>query len=91
MYGFTDKKTREKFKKTALGKKISKSFGTAIGICAIFLLLLMGLSLLNDYANGVIDEGVLSLVKLITSVAIVFAVYFDGKRDGAIEQFKKIK
>ena len=91
MYEFTDKKVREKFKKTAYGKKITKSFKTAIGICAMFLLLLMGFSAPNYYGNEIIDESVLDFLRFIVFISIVIAVYFDGKRDGAIEQYKRIK
>ena len=89
MYEFTDKKTREKFKKTAYGEKIGKSFGTAVGICAMFLLLLMAVTLLHE--QGILNDDLLALVKFPAFISAIFAIYFDGKRDGAIEQFKKIK
>lgn len=92
MYEFTKKEIRNKFKKTKYGKKVNKMFI----ISMIIVLIFCGIC---GFINGFIDgaeldlneaqENLLNIFSSLTFGTIIIGVYFDGKRDGAIEQFKR--
>ena len=90
MYEFSNKEIREKFKKTEYGKKTNKMLYTALGFfgasCLIEIILfdLWKINILNS-------EFGLVLCEFVIFVSFVMTLYFDGKRDGAIEQFKRMK
>ena len=85
MFEFSDKKDREKFKKTAYGKKTN------------FWLLISALVALPFFVFEIIicfidtsdiNSRFLTLMSTLFVVTVAVACYFDGKRDGAIEQYK---
>ena len=84
MYEFTDKETRQKFKKTKSGKKTNKMFYTALpfGMIALITYLLITTNVIK------LDELMYKFIFSIIFIIIVIMCYFDGKRDGAIEMFK---
>lgn len=92
MYEFSDKEFRNKFKKTEYGKKTNKmlyislivAFILFIASCVVFFLMGAGSEILTTT-----EDMWLNILFGITSIAVIIACYFDGKRDGAIEQFKK--
>lgn len=84
MYEFTDKEIRKKFKETAYGKKTNKMLYISLpfGIAALVFYILITINVIK------LDEATLRLAFAIIYVAVIIMCYFDGKRDGAIEQFK---
>lgn len=92
MYEFTKKEIREKFKKTKYGKKVNKMFSVALIFTGIFCFI-WGFT--HGYIHGAeleltkTQEYLLTALNYTTLIFVVIGVYFDGKRDGAIEQFKK--
>lgn len=92
MYEFTKKEIRNKFKKTKYGKKVNKMFTVSIIIVFIFCFIL-GFS--AGFIHGAelelnkMQENLLNVFSSFTFASIIIGVYFDGKRDGAIEQFKR--
>jgi len=83
-YEFASKEIRAKFKKTKLGKKLNK-------ILYIFLIIAVVL-LIGSVVNFIFGNGNLDIfIYAVTLVAWLSTVYFDGKRDGAIAQFKENK
>ena len=87
MYEFTDKETRKRFKETEYGKKTNKMFYAALpfGMIALVFYILIITNIIK------IDEMTLRMVIGLIYIAIIIMCYFDGKRDGAIEQFKRKK
>jgi len=85
MYEFTDKEIRSKFKRTKYGKKTNKMLYTSLVITLILALPYALITILNIN----IDENLISSLSYLLIVALCVVCYFDGKRDGAIEQFKK--
>ena len=89
MYEFTKKEIRNDFKKTEYGKKVNIYLYTSL--ISFIGLVLMTLAFLISYIqskNSVFLIFVL-LFGVFSSFALLIMCYFDGKRDGAIEQFKK--
>ena len=92
MYEFSDQEFRNKFKKTEYGKKTNKMLYISLIIalilfiasCVAFFLMGAGSEILTT-----IEDMWLNILFGITAVAVIIACYFDGKRDGAIEQFKR--
>ena len=92
MYEFSDKEIRAKFKKTEYGKKTNKMLYISLAVslvlfiasCVAFFLMGAGKELLTTT-----QDMWLNILFGITAIAVIIACYFDGKRDGAIEQFKK--
>jgi len=94
MYEFSDKEARAKFKKTEYGKKTNKMLYVSLAValllfvasCVAFFLMGAGNELLTTT-----EDMWLNILFGITAIAVIIACYFDGKRDGAIEQFKRGK
>ena len=84
MYEFTDKKIREKFKKTKYGKQVNKYLYISLGCLLIVILAIIICAILKTPI-----KDIAALLSLPLFISIVFMCYFDGKRDGAIEQFKR--
>lgn len=92
MYEFSDKEIRAKFKKTDYGKKTNKMLYISLTValvlfivsCVAYFIMGAGNELLTT-----IEDMWLNILFGITTIAVIFACYFDGKRDGAIEQFKR--
>ena len=92
MYEFSDKEIRAKFRKTEYGKKTNKMLYISLAValilfiasCVIYFLMGAGNELLTTT-----EDMWLNTLFGITAIAVIIACYFDGKRDGAIEQFKK--
>ena len=92
MYEFTKKEIRNKFKKTKYGKKVNKMFAISMVIVFIFCFIC-------GFTFGFIDgaeleinktqENLLNILSALTLASVIVGVYFDGKRDGAIKQFKR--
>lgn len=85
MYEFSDKKDREKFKKTEYGKKANR-------LLIIFALIALPFCIFEIVMCFVDQSGIkpiiLDIMSTLFVVSALIACYFDGKRDGAIEQFK---
>ena len=94
MYEFSDKEARAKFKKTEYGKKTNKMLYISLIIsmflfltsCIVFFVMGAGSELLTTT-----QDMWLNILFGITAIAVIIACYFVGKRDGAIEQFKRGK
>ncbi len=92
MYEFSDKEARTKFKKTEYGRKTNKMLYISLVIavvlfiasCIIYFVVAFDNKFLTD-----IESILLNILFGITAIAVILACYFDGKRDGAIEQFKR--
>ena len=86
MFEFSDKSTKNKFNKTDYGKKVSKLLYMSV-ISSLILIIVCFISFF-------IMSSELSIIKILllgcTCISIIISCYFDGKRDGAIEQFKRI-
>ena len=92
MYEFSSKEIRKKFKETEYGKKTNRWFYISLGlVIATFFMgfvfaLLLAFKLIN--ADSEILVPFTSILSGIFCIFVVISCYFDGKRDGAIEQFK---
>ena len=94
MYEFSDKEARAKFKKTGYGKKTNKMLYISLVVagvlfivsCIVFFLMGAGSKILTTT-----EDMLLNILFGITAISVIIACYFDGKRDGAIEQFKRGK
>ena len=93
MYEFLSKEVRSKFKETEYGKKTNKLLYTFLTITLSYLVLsfifgfLCGAEIIN-LSEKTIDL-ILTVVDGVFSVFLIITCYFDGKRDGAIEQFRR--
>lgn len=91
MYEFTDKKIRAKFKKTQYGKKTNEMLYKSL--IFVFSMIVIALITLLLYYIDIISKCIfMILVPLfcyLFFVSIIITCYFDGKRDGAIEQYKR--
>ena len=94
MYEFSEKEIISKFKKTEYGKKTNKMLYISIVIslvlfivsCVLFVIIGAGKEILTT-----VEDAWLNIIFGITAISVIISCYFDGKRDGAIEQFKKSK
>lgn len=92
MYEFSEKEVRSKFKKTEYGKKTNKMLYLSLAVsivlfitsCVIYIVMGAGKELLTTK-----EDMWLNILFGITAISVIISCYFDGKRDGAIEQFKK--
>lgn len=93
MYEFTDKKIRDKFKKTAYGKKTNEMLLKSLIVVASIIVI--SLLIILFYIVNIIDldffAPTIGLLVCLFFMSIITACYFDGKRDGAIEQYKRMK
>ena len=96
MYEFTDKEIRAKFKETEYGQKTNKYLKISLVIfviVAILIPLIFGVFFgMQGYDSDKLMEEfnkISSFYLLLVEFSLIFVLYFDGKRDGAIEQFKK--
>ena len=91
MYEFSSKEVRIKFKKTEYGKKLNKMLLICVivsgilfvGSCIAFFLMGAGDKLLSTK-----EDMILNILFGLTAISVIITCYFDGKRDGAIEQYK---
>lgn len=91
MYEFSSKEVKTKFKKTEYGKKLNKMLLICVivsgilffGSCIAFIFIGAGSQLLSTT-----EDMLLNVLFGITAISVVITCYFDGKRDGAIEQYK---
>ena len=88
MYEFSKSEIRKEFKKTEYGNKVNKWLYISIIIAAALLVFEITLFFLNKSNVMRLDEDIKNIIDYIFALSIIFACYFDGKRDGAIEQFK---
>lgn len=91
MYEFSNKEARNKFKKTEYGKKTNKMLYISLGISLVLFISSCVAFILVGCGNKVLsatEDMLLNILFIITSIAVIISCYFDGKRDGAIEQFK---
>ncbi len=94
MYEFTNKELRKKFKETEYGKKTNRY----LHVSAIIFLVLLLLPIIFSFACGFIGKSWEETEVILTTWDKVYSgvmfiscaamIYFDGKRDGAIEQYK---
>lgn len=93
MYEFTKKEIRKQFKETEYGKKTNRWLYTS-AIIALSIFIIGEIVSILYFTNVIkLDEkifyGCLKIVLPIFFISCITACYFDGKRDGAIEQFKR--
>ena len=89
MYEFSDKEIRKNFKSTEYGKKTNIWLYLFLGIALFFVVLEILLYFLSQNEEFVLDQTLKIYLDGLTAISVVTACYFDGKRDGAIEQFKR--
>jgi len=92
MYEFSEKKIRSKFKETEYGKKTNKMLYISIAISLVLLIASCVAFFMSGAGNELLnttEDMCLNILFGITAMAIVISCYLDGKRDGAIEQFKR--
>lgn len=93
MYEFTKKEIREKFKNTEYGKKVNRMLNISLIIFVIIALIPVVVSFAMGFADYKIDDRTFDLCyniyMFIFYIVVIDCIYFDGKRDGAIEQFKR--
>ncbi len=92
MYEFSNKEIRAKFKKTEYGKKVNKMLYISLSVALVLFIV----SCVVYFVMGAGDELLtttqdmwLNILFGITTIAVIISCYLDGKRDGAIEQFKR--
>ena len=91
MYEFSKKEVRQKFKKTEYGQKTNTWLMLSSFAAIISLITCICLTVLASGENvelSFTSEMLLVVLKTITFICLITMCYFDGKRDGAIEQFK---
>ena len=91
MYEFSSKEIKKEFKKTEYGKKTNKWLYTSIFIVVFLLVIGIVFGLLLNLGYLKINEAILTLMETLFFISLITMCYFDGKRDGAIEQFKRLK
>lgn len=93
MYEFTKKEIRKQFKETEYGKKTNRWLYTTAVIALLIFIIGEIVSILYFTKVLKIEENCfyscLSLILPIFFISCITACYFDGKRDGAIEQYKR--
>lgn len=85
MYEFSKKEVRKKFVETEYGKKVNTWLYIS-GVIAVFFLVFSILSRIVSFSETIIE-----IIDIGFFISAVFVCYFDGKRDGAMEQFKRGK
>ena len=90
MYEFTEKKLREKFKKTKYGKKTNVMlYKSLIFVFSMIVVLLSSILLFYiELINKDVFVLIIPIEICLFFISVITACYFDGKRDGAIEQYK---
>ena len=91
MYEFSEKDIRNKFKKTKYGKKINKMLYVSLVVSLILFAMSCVIYFFMGSSDGLstsIKDAWLNILFGITSISVIISCYFDGKRDGAIEQYK---
>ena len=91
MYEVSNKNIRLKFKKTEYGKKVNKMLYISIGVASCLFIISCVVYFITRVSDKVLtnqENAWLNLLFGITLFFVIIACYFDGKRDGAIEQFK---
>lgn len=83
MYEFTKKETRNKFNRTKLGKQINKFFYSTL-----ILFIISVVCMIFIHIKFVDNDDLRILSQIITFIFLTLLVYLDGKRDGAISQYK---
>ena len=94
MYEFSQKELRAKFRKTEYGRKTNKMLYISLGIAAVLFVVSCVVFFLVGAGNDILtttEDMWLNVLFGLTAIAVIIACYFDGKRDGAIEQFKRSK
>ena len=93
MYEFTKKEIRKQFRETEYGKKTNRWLYTTAIITLLVLIIGETIGILYFTKVLKIEESCffncLGIIMPVFFIACVTACYFDGKRDGAIEQFKR--
>lgn len=92
MYEFSDKEVRAKFKKTEYGKKTNKMLYISIAVAGVLFVASFVAFFIVGAGNETLSTTVdmwLNILFGITAISVIITCYFDGKRDGAIEQFKR--
>lgn len=93
MYEFTKKEIRNQFKETEYGKKTNRWLYTS-AILALLVFIVGEIFSILYFTNTLkLEESCfftcISIILPVFFITSIIACYFDGKRDGAIEQFKR--
>lgn len=96
MYEFTKKEIRKQFKETQYGKKTNCWLYISL---IVFFVVCIAIPFIFGFAAGVSGLSLEETEKMFmeyadildaaTFISLAIVLYFDGKRDGAIEQFKR--
>lgn len=93
MYEFSKKEIRSKFKETEYGKKTNKWLYMSLGGVGAVVFSSLVIALMIFLKVIKIDEelftALIGIFNYFLFISLIIACYFDGKRDGAIEQFKQ--
>lgn len=93
MYEFTKKEIRKQFKETEYGKKTNRWLYTSAILALLVFIVGEIISILYFTKTIKLDDecfySCLEIILPIFFITSIIACYFDGKRDGAIEQFKR--
>ena len=96
-YEFSTKETRKDFRSTDLGKQLNIQvyISNVIAALSVIITVFMYFNAASAHDNKFFatlenNTGVFVMM-IISFLLIISACYFDGKRDGAITQFKKCK
>ena len=93
MYEFSKKEIRNKFKETEYGKSTNKWLYISLGCVGGLFLIALVIVFLVLFKVISMDSETLPIIAGVFSylifISFIISCYFDGKRDGAIEQFKR--
>lgn len=91
MYEFSNSEIKFKLKKTEYGKKVSKMLFVSVTISVVLFLIsiILFVCISKGDKNLSITKNIfLNILFSITVMSMIVSCYFDGKRDGAIQQYK---
>ncbi len=90
MSELSNKEIVKKFKETEYGKKTNKCLCISTFIFFLMFIVIGAFAVLAEpmRIEGFTKDIVSLILNLILYISAIFMVYFDGKRNGAIEQYK---
>lgn len=84
MYELSKKEVRKKFRETEYGRKTNIwLYISGILTLILFIILILPSKVIS------LSEDFYHVLDCLFMVSLIVTCYFDGKRDGAIEQFKR--
>lgn len=92
MFEFSNKEIKSKFNKTEYGKKTNKMLYISLMVSGVLFLVSCIMFFVMGAGNKMLtitQDSWLNILFGVTTISVIMTCYFDGKRDGAIEQFKR--